>query len=334
MAGQNMMKRERIALFRHRILSPLLVLSIVILLTACDNNRAHQALGILERDRVTLTATANEIVRELPVREGALVKLGDVLVRLDTRQQSAVLARAEAEKMKAGAYLLRLTNGERVEDIAAAQANLERALALLVEARKSYQRMSKLVEQKLASFAEKDKARAQRAAAQADYDSSKEKLTKLTNGERPEDIKQAQAALAAADAEVQLQQQILSDLTVVATRNGVLDSLPYNVGERVPKNGIVATIQTDTVPYARVYVPEPYRVKLQVGDRFIVHVDGIEHSFEGTLRWVSTEPAFTPYFALNEQDRARLVYLAEIDLSDEARALPAGVPAQVEMPDE
>jgi HlyD family secretion protein len=305
---------------------------IVLSILGCDQNAPSQALGTLERDRVILTATANEIVRELPIKEGQYIEKGDVLVKLDTTQQHAILARAKADEAKADAYLLRLTNGERVEDIAAAQAQLSRANAMLVEARLSYQRTSKLVLQKLASFAEKDKARAEKDGAQADYDSAKENYAKMTNGERPEDIKQAQASLEAANAEVALQQQILNDLTVTATRNGVLDSLPYNVGERVPMNGIVAAIQADTVPYARVYVPEPYRVKLKAGDSLVVHVDGLDNPFTGTLRWIATEPSFTPYYALNEEDRARLVYLAEIDLPIEGKDLPAGVPAQVEMP--
>ncbi|CAG20698.1 HlyD family secretion protein [Photobacterium profundum] len=305
---------------------------IVLSILGCDQNAPSQALGTLERDRVTLTATANEIVRELPIKEGQYIEKGDVLVKLDTTQQHAILARAKADEAKADAYLLRLTNGERAEDIAAAQAKLSRANAMLVEAKISYQRTSKLVLQKLASLAAKDKARAEKDGAQADYDSANENYAKMTNGERPEDIKQAQASLAAANAEVTLQQQILNDLTVTATRNGVLDSLPFNVGERVPVNGIVAAIQADTVPYARVYVPEPYRVKLKAGDSLVVYVDGLDSPFTGTLRWIATEPSFTPYYALNEEDRARLVYLAEIDLPIEGKDLPAGVPAQVEMP--
>ncbi|WP_064608330.1 HlyD family secretion protein [Photobacterium sp. J15] len=306
----------------------------LISLFACSENNANVALGTLERDRVTLTATAGEIVREQPVKEGDLVTKGDVLVQLDTKQQQAVMARAKAEEAKAAAYLLMLTNGERPEDIAAAQASVERAQATLREARNNFRRVSRLVSQKLASFAEKDKARAERDAAQADYDSASELLAKLTRGERPENITQAQAALEAAKAEAALQAQILKDLTVVATRDGVLDSLPYNIGERVTAGSIVAAIQAETAPYARVYVPEPYRVKLKAGDRLTVHVDGMNTSYTGTLRWIATEPAFTPYYALNEQDRARLVYLAEVVMPAEATELPAGVPAQVEMPHE
>ncbi|WP_417348538.1 HlyD family secretion protein [Ferrimonas sp.] len=304
------------------------------LLAACSGDGTSKALGTLERDRVILTATANQIVRSTPIAEGSPVHQGDILVVLDDTQQKAIVARTRAEVAKANAYLLRLTNGERPEDIAAAQANLHRVEATLVEAQANYQRAVTLVDRKLASQAELDSALANRDAVIAERESAREQLAKLTRGSRVEDITQAQASLEAAQAEQALQEQILSDLTVVATRDGILDSLPYNVGERVPMSGIVAAIQAEMAPFARVYVPEPYRVAMKPGMTLTVHVDGVESSFEGKLRWIATEPSFTPYYALNEQDRARLVYLAEVLLPESAMTLPSGVPAQVEMPHE
>jgi len=51
----------------------------------------------------------------------------------------------------------------------------------------------------------------------------------------------------------------------------------------------------------------------------------------GTVRWVSTDASYTPYFALTEHDRSRLSYLAEIDLPD-ASSLPSGLPLEVDFP--
>ena len=61
-------------------------------------------------------------------------------------------------------------------------------------------------------------------------------------------------------------------------------------------------------------------------------MDGIDNDFNGTLRWISTEPAFTPYYALNQTDRSRLAFLAEVSLDDTASELPTGIPAQVILP--
>jgi HlyD family secretion protein len=107
----------------------------------------------------------------------------------------------------------------------------------------------------------------------------------------------------------------------------------WHVGERVTMGSTVAVLLADAAPYARVYVPEPWRAHLHVGDRKPVSVDGIAQPLTRTLRWISSEAAFTPYFALNATDRARLVYLAEFDLEG-GEALPTGVPAQVLLGDD
>ena len=304
---------------------------VITLLTACSKDDGQQALGTLERDRVTFTATSSEIIRALPIKEGSQVTEGEVLVQLDTKNQEAILARAVAEQAKADAYLLKLTNGERPEDIAAAQARVARAEAQLTEAQKNYQRKAELVRKKLISQSEKDTALAARDSARAELDSSQEEFSKLTAGSRPEDIEQAKAELMAAKADVALQQQKLAELTITATRDGLLDNLPFNLGERVPVNGIVAVIQASRVPYARVYVPATYGVNFIPGKAVQVHVDGVEKPLEGTVRWVATEPSFTPYFALTEEERSRLMYLAEVDLQDSAESLPSGIPAQVDL---
>jgi HlyD family secretion protein len=60
-------------------------------------------------------------------------------------------------------------------------------------------------------------------------------------------------------------------------------------------------------------------------------VDGRAERLRGTVRYVSAEAAFTPYYSLTQKDRSRLAYLAEITL-DDAVALPAGLPVQVFVP--
>jgi HlyD family secretion protein len=73
------------------------------------------------------------------------------------------------------------------------------------------------------------------------------------------------------------------------------------------------------------------RVKFVPGLKVNVHVDGLEEFLAGTVRWVAADPSFTPYYALTEDERSRLMYLAEIDLPESAENLPTGVPAQVDL---
>lgn len=298
------------------------------LLSACNGDTPAQALGTLERDRIVLKATANEIITAQPVLEGTLVAAGTLLVQLDDRRQQAVVARAEAEVAQAEARLAELRNGARKEDIAAATARVAGARAALIEAEANYARAERLLEQKLAAQATLDSAQASRDEADASLSSAREELLRLTNGTRPEQLDQGAAALQAARAQLSLERHQLAELSVDATRDAYLDSLPWNVGERVPQGATLAIMLADESPYARVYIPEPHRAGLNIGDVREVRVDGLDQPLRGTLRWIANEPAFTPYYALNASDRARLVYMAEFDL-EENSDLPTGVPAQV-----
>ncbi len=303
-------------------------LLLISLLTACGDPSAGQALGTLERDRIVLKATASEIILDQPIPEGTLVAAGTLLVQLDNTRQKAMVARAAAEAARAAAVLEELRNGARPEDIAAASARVSGASAALVEARASYDRAVSLVRRKLAAQAQLDRALAGRDEAEANLESAEEELLRLTNGTRQEQLDAGAAALQSAQAQLALEQHLLSELSVVATRDAYLDSLPWNEGERVNTGATLAIMLAGDQPYARVYVPEPWRARLHIGDNYPIHVDGVPQTLQGTLRWIATEPAFTPYYALNASDRARLVYLAEFDLED-ADSLPSGVPAQV-----
>ena len=304
-----------------------------LLITGCADPSVNQALGTLERDRILLKATASEIVLGQPVEEGTMVDAGTVLVQLDDRRQQAIVARAQAEVLGAKARLDELRNGARPEDIAAASARVAGARAEVVEAEASYERSRELLKQKLAAQATVDRTLARRDAAEANLEAAQENLLRLTNGTRQEQLDQGAAQLQAAQAQLALEEHRLSELTVVATRDAYLDSLPWNVGERVDQGATLAILLAQDKPYARVYVPEPWRASLRIGDQRPITVDGIDNALTGTLRWIATDPAFTPYYALNASDRARLVYLAEFDLED-GDNLPTGVPAQVLLADD
>ena len=305
---------------------------LIVLLTACDGRPQNIALGTLERDRISHPATINEVVVALPVTQGSLVTKGTLLVQLDDTIKKAQVSKKEAEVAQAEAHLQKLRNGARVEDVAAAVAKVAGAKASLIESEANYKRAIELRESKTISEAGQDKSLARRDADLASLQSAQEELRKLTNGTREEDLLEAKALLDAAIATLASEQKKLADLTVLATRDGILDNLPWNLGERVTTGSPLAIVLAGKAPFARVYVPEPYRVRVKVGDELIVHVDGLEKPLTGQLRWIATEPAFTPYYALNQEERARLMYLAEVQLPDSQAHLPNGVPAQVELP--
>ncbi len=310
------------------VLSCLFLLS----LTACTENKVGIALGTLERDRIAHTATVSEIIIELPLPAGTHVLKGQVLVKLDNTLQTALVAKAHAQMLQAKANLEKVHNGAREEEVAATSAQVAGAKAALVKSEANYQRAKLLIEKNLASQVTLDSSLAARDENRARLKSTQEQLLQLINGARIEDLQIADAILATAVAVLASEQKKLEDLTITAKRDGLLDNLPWNLGERVTAGSPVAIVLAGNAPFARVYIPEPYRIKIKAGDKLTVMVDGLSTPLKGTVRWISSEPAFTPYYALNQAERANLMYLAEVLLPDSAADLPMGVPAQVLMP--
>lgn len=315
---------------RHRTI--VLTLLFPLFFSSCTESNNGIALGTLERDRVAHTATVNEVITELPVAPGTFVTKGTLLVRMDDRLQQAKVAKAKADKARAQAQLDKLRAGARKEEIAAARAMVAGARAELVEAEKIHTREKDLAERGAASQSQLDLSQAKRDAAAASLKSSEEQLLELENGSREEDLRMAQSEFDAAVAVLASEQKLLDDLSIVASQDGMLDNLPWNLGERVTAGSPVAILLAGESPYARIYVPEPRRVKIHEGDTLQVQVDGVDKPFDGKVRWISSEPAFTPYYALNQEDRSRLMYLAEVLLPATASRLPNGVPAQVLLP--
>ena len=308
----------------------LILISLVI--TACSDSNEGVALGTLERERVIHPATTNEILIDLPVSAGRLVEKGQVIAKFDTELQQAIVAKAQAQLAQATAFLEKTLNGARPEEVAAASAKVAAANAAYTQSEANFRRAKTLVKDKLASQETLDSATAARDETFANLESAKQNLNELTNGSRVEDINSAKAQVQAAEAELKVQQKYLSDLTIKAMRAGRVGNLPWHVGERVTKGSPVVIIQANSAPYARVYIPEPYRAKLNQGMTLTVRVDGIDKNIQGKLTWIASEPAFTPFYALNQEERARLMYLAEVTLPTSENNLPTGVPAQVIMP--
>jgi HlyD family secretion protein len=118
---------------------------------------------------------------------------------------------------------------------------------------------------------------------------------------------------------------------ITAPVDGIADSRLFELGERPnPGQAVMIVLAGDQV-YARVYVPEQFRVHVTPGRDATIHVDGLAEAIPGRVRWVASEAAFTPYFALTERDRGHLTYLAKIDLVESRERLPDGVPVEVDL---
>lgn len=297
-------------------------------LAGCADD-APQVLGTLEYDRISLPAPSAERIVSVDVREGDRVKAGATLLTLERTRIAAQTDVALAQAQQQRESLAELEAGSRDEQVAQARAQLAGAQAQARDARAYFARVQPLGQRRLIAAVEVDRAKAAADSADAQARAAQALLEELEHGTRVERIAQAAAAVRAADAQVAAQTVTLDKLKIVAPRDGRVDSLPYKLGDQAPVGASLAILLVGDAPYARVYVPEPLRANVKIGDRATVRVDGRDAALSGRVRAIRSEPSFTPYYALSGKDAARLSYLAEIVI-DGGEALPAGLPVRVE----
>ncbi len=185
------------------------------------------------RDASKLAFEAPGRIAAIEVDEGALVHAGDVLARLDDRIAKARVAGAEAAVGQARARLQLAQRGPRHEDVDAARADAEAAAAEAAHRGTERARSEHLGEVGAVATtlvdADATAARvavAQAAAATARYQS-------LAKGTRGEQIAEAAAALAAAQADLEGARVALDQTVLRAPVDGVIVRRTAEVGELV-----------------------------------------------------------------------------------------------------
>jgi HlyD family secretion protein len=298
---------------------------------ACRHSGETPMLGTLEWDRVAVAAEVSEPILAITAHEGDSAKAGDPILTLDPRRTDADLAQAAADARKATAALDELRHGSRIETIDAARAALAGAVSTQNNARRERDRIAEIRKRGLVAQAELDNAETALRTTTAQANSARANLDELLHGTRIEDIEQAEAALAAAEAAVQRLSLTRARLDVRAPVDGRVDALPFKLGDQPPIGATLVSFLSGAAPYARIYVPASQRGRLAQGAHCQVQVQGVDGAFAATIRSLRSDPAFTPYFALTGDDASRLAYRAELVLEgDAAKKLPAGLPVQAE----
>jgi HlyD family secretion protein len=288
-------------------------------------------VGTLERDRIELKVESDEPILSIHVQDGQRVAAGELVLVQDPARARARLGQLRGLHEQAVARLAELRRGPRVELINEARARLDAATAQRQNALATLQRTREIHARELASAEQLDRDETRHRDAVAQETAAREALERLLNGTTAEELRQAEAAVQAAAAQVESAELDLARTRLLAPGPGTVDKVLYQVGERPPRGTTIAVLLSADRTFARVYVPAELRASVRPGTALEVRVDGITEAFSGRVRWVSADASFTPYFALTEHDRSRLSYLAEIDLEG-ADELPSGVPLQAAWP--
>lgn len=233
--------------------------------------------GLVEpADRETkVAAQVNAVVKHVAVTEGALVKVGELLVQLENGVELAQLDAAEAELAGERAAYTRTSKGLRMEDRDAVSAETQAAKARSELSQSVLARTEQLAKTGAATPDELERARrtAQQDAASAR--AAEARLRAAESGGRSEDIALQRARVLAAEARVAQARAALERLAVRAPLDGEVLQVKVRQGELYSFAGVEPlVVMGDTTTL---------RVRMDVDERDVARVQ------LGAAAWVTAD---------------------------------------------
>lgn len=337
--------------------------------------------GFIEAQDIRVGSRVGGRTLAVHVAEGKPVRHGEPLVTLEPYDLREQLAEAEASHSAATARHERMRAGLRVEEReqasarrAEAQARVDRlvaglrplekqilrdklalAQAELVKAQYDFNRVKDLMDRGSGMEQELTDKRRALDVAQARVAQAQDELALGEEGTRSEELAEARAVLAAAEAadrqaqsgyrqeeiaEAEAQAKAaaaradairrqLDELTIAAPCDGYVEAIDLRPGDLVAPGAPVASIIDPAEMWVRAYMPERF-VGIALGSRLRVVVSAVpQHSFIGELAYVSREAEFTPANVQTPEERSKQVFRIKVVIREGVEHLRAGMSADV-----
>jgi HlyD family secretion protein len=245
--------------------------------------------GRLEADEIDIQTKFADRILKLFVDEGDLVRGGQTLAIMDTRDLAAQLNAAEAQAALA----------EKAID--EAKSNVQQLETQLKLAQQEYDRTQDLVKRGFATHELFDQRTQQLSAAKA----------ALLAGQAKE--LQAQHALDAANHNAELLKVNIEDNTLVAPRDGRIQYRLANVGEVLGAGGKVFTMLDIGYVYMDIYLPTPEAGKTKVGADARILLDAYpDRPIPAHVSFVATQNQFDPKAVEMKSERDKLMFRVRV----------------------
>jgi HlyD family secretion protein len=285
--------------------------------------------GYVEGEFVRVAAPLSGTLLELAVQRGTEVAKEAPLFTLESEQERAARAEAQARVRQAQATLANLEKARRPPEIAAARAQLAQAQASLRQSDADLVRTQKLVADRFLPPQQRDQALAARDRDRGRVAELTQQLQVANLPARSDEIAAANAEVkAASDALAQAQWRVEQKSQTAPVAGLVADTL-YRVGEWVAAGAPVVSLLPPANVKLRFYIPETLVGSLRIGDAVTVRCDGCGADIPAKVRFIATQAEFTPPVIYSRENRANLVFLVEAWPDAPNPALHPGLPVEV-----
>src|SRR5437764_8675583 len=269
-----------------KVFCALLALGLSIFLSSCGNRR-NTVSGTIEVDEAHVGPRSGGRVEKIFAQEGDRMHEGQMIAQLEARELRARRDLAAAQ----------IDTAIRDADAAAAQLEFLRSDA---------KRQKDLLARKVVSPNDAERADSAAKTQEKNLEAAQMKVI------------QARAQLADMDAQ-------LKEMQVVAPAESILEVLNVKVGDVLPANGEVATLLLPQHLWVRVYIPETWLGRIQLGEQVRVRVDSFRgQDFPGEVEQINRQAELTPRNVQTGEDRIKQVFGVKIRLPNNDARVRAG----------
>jgi len=250
--------------------------------------------GRLEADEIDIDTKYAGRIAEILADEGDLVKAGQVVARMDTRDLDASLKKSQAQVEQA----------QRVVD--EANANLTQQSTQVLLAQQEYDRAAYLVQKGFETKEVLDQRQQQVNGATALLNAAKARVT------------QSEHALDAATHDVELYSVEIADNTLVTPRDGRIQYRIANIGEVLPAGGKVFAMLDTSDVYMDIYLPTETAGKVKFGADARIVLDAYpDFAIPAKVSFIATQAQFTPKTVETKSERDKLMFRIRVQIAPE-----------------
>jgi HlyD family secretion protein len=250
--------------------------------------------GRLEADQIGIDTKFAGRIAQLFADEGDMVRAGQVVAMMDTRDLHASLQKSEAL----------VSQAERSLD--EAKANLVQQQTQVKFAQQEVDRTSALVPKGFATVELLDQQTQQRNAAVAAENAATQRVA------------EAQHALDAATHDVELYRVNILDNTLVAPRDGPIEYRVANAGEVLPAGGKVFAMLDASYVYMDIYLPTAEAGRIRIGSDARIVLDAYpDHVIPAHVVFIASQAQFTPKTVETKEERDKLMFRIRVRIDPE-----------------
>ncbi len=307
-----------------------LAILIAAALAGCGDTSDGTLQGYAEGEYVRVAAPFAGTLMKLEVARGARVEAGAPLFALEAESEAAARREAEDRVRRAEAQRDNQRKGARPTEMDALRAQLGQAQAAASFAAKEHARVEDLVAKGFLSRQKSDEARATLDRERLRVREIEAQTATAGLGARPDELRAADAEVAAAREALAQADWRLRQKTVTATVSGVVTDTNFTRGEWVAAGAPVVAILPPENVKVRFFVPELRLGAVKLGQAVELTCDGCPAKIPATITFVAPQAEFTPPVIYSRENRSKLVFLVEArPVKEDAPKLHPGQPVDV-----